>query len=222
MDVSWIPGLAARISSLQGRHGRRIVAIVGPPGSGKSTCAEALEQALEKSGIPAAVVPMDGFHFDDAVLEARGLRHRKGAPETFDAAGLKALLTRLRRNKEPDIAIPVFDRSLELSRNAARVVPRSVEVLIVEGNYLLLNQPGWRELSGFFDLRIVLEVSAEELRLRLYQRWRDWGLADQDIPARVEGNDLPNGLTVLRDSFKADVCIHLDARQERTIEQRRP
>ncbi|WP_189438724.1 nucleoside triphosphate hydrolase [Pseudovibrio japonicus] len=187
---------------------RHLVAVVGPPGSGKSTLAEALAAAInETSPDCAAVFPMDGIHFDDAILEERGLCQRKGAPETFDVAGFCHLLDRLRRNQEAEIAVPVFDRDLEISRNAARIIPHSVELLIVEGNYLLLDRPFWRDIAAFFDLTVMLDVSAVELRRRLYARWRGYGVEDAEATRRVEENDLPNGLIVLNQSRSADLTL---------------
>ncbi|TIT54219.1 MAG: nucleoside/nucleotide kinase family protein, partial [Mesorhizobium sp.] len=82
------------------------------------------------------------FHFDDIVLERRGLRARKGAPDTFDFGGFETLLKRIRAG-EPDIAIPVFDRSMELSRAAAAIVDAETKFILVEGNYLLLDEEPW-------------------------------------------------------------------------------
>ncbi len=198
--------LADRIAALT-EGPRRLVAVVGPPGSGKSTLAEALLEALTERGVTAAILPMDGFHYDDALLEARGLRPRKGAPETFDAAGLAHLLDRLRANAEPEIAVPVFDRAVEISRNAARMIPREVGTVIVEGNYLLLDRPVWRDLRDRFDLTVALDVDEAELRRRLTERWRGHGIPEDEIPAKVEANDLPNGRAVLAESLPADVTI---------------
>ncbi|MEO8014814.1 MAG: nucleoside/nucleotide kinase family protein, partial [Polaromonas sp.] len=106
--------IAARAA---GHDGRFLCALAGPPGAGKSTLAAAVVKAL---GPGARAVPMDGFHYDDAVLDTLGLRARKGAPETFDVAGFAHLLHRLRA--EASVAIPVFDRSLEISRAGAEIV----------------------------------------------------------------------------------------------------
>ncbi len=196
---------------------RRLVAVAGPPGCGKSTLAAALAAAInETSPGRAAVFPMDGMHFDDAILEGRGLRPRKGAPETFDVGGFYHLLDRLRRNQESEIAVPVFDRELEISRNAARIIPQSVEVLIVEGNYLLLDRPLWCDLAALFDLTVALDVSAAELRRRLYARWYSYGVEDAEASRRVEENDLPNGLTVLNQSRSADLTISQNERAATT------
>lgn len=186
---------------------RFMLGVVGPPGSGKSTVSEALAKACAQIGLRAAVVPMDGFHYDNAVLTERGQLPRKGAPETFDVAGLSSLLARLRRNDEPDIAIPVFDRSLEIARNAGRIIPQETQILIVEGNYLLLDRPGWRDLARLFDRTVALHVDEAELRRRLVQRWQDHNIPEADIITRVEENDLPNGRAVMSGSLTADITL---------------
>ena len=101
---------------------RYVFAIAGAPGSGKSTLAETLLAALEAEAPgAAALMPMDGFHLDNAVLDARGLRARKGAPETFDVDGLSVALDRVRAADRP-VAVPVFDRVLDLARAGAVVI----------------------------------------------------------------------------------------------------
>lgn len=183
----------------QSTGGRTITAIAGAPGSGKSTTAEALVEVLNASRPEsAAVFPMDGYHFDDAVLHARGQRPRKGAPFTFDVAGFGHMLTRLRANTEPEIAVPVFDRTLEISRNAARIIPQSVRHLIVEGNYLLLNRSPWSDLRPLYDIAVFLEVPEDVLRGRLLDRWK--ALSVDELRIKMDENDLPNALLVARES----------------------
>ena len=197
-----LDGLARRLA--EGR-GRRLVAVAGPPGSGKSTLVAAIEARLNRDAPGRAVtVPMDGFHYDDAALDALGLRPRKGAPETFDVAGLAAVLRRLRARGEPWVAVPVFDRGLELARAAARLVPREAEVVLVEGNYLLLDAPPWDALPRF-DLSVRIAVPEVELRRRLRARWA--GLPEAEIARRVEENDLPNGRLVEARSRRPDLVL---------------
>lgn len=188
--------------------GRRLVAIAGPPASGKSTLATALAQALNLAtpGM-AAVVAMDGFHYDDAVLRERGTLARKGAPFTFDVGGFAALLQRLRLNAEAEIAVPVFDRDLEIARAGARLIPQTTPLLLVEGNYLLLDTPPWSALRPLFDLTIALHVDAATLERRLIDRWLAQGMSAPQAEAKARGNDLPNAKTVLRDSVAADVTL---------------
>jgi pantothenate kinase len=184
---------------------RFMVGITGPPGAGKSTLAETLCDRLNRDleGSPAAVVPMDGYHFDDAILKARGALPRKGAPHTFDAAGFHHLLLRLRAN-EPDVALPVFDRTLELARAGARIVTPAQRILLVEGNYLLLKQEPWAALKPLFDLTVFLSVPLAELERRLIQRWLDHGFAPDAAEAKARSNDIPNAELVLRESAPAD------------------
>jgi pantothenate kinase len=202
--MSEIASIAATIFKRAGKAERCIVAIAGPPGAGKSTIAAALRDVLPAGA--AEVVPMDGFHFDDIVLNQRGLRPRKGAPETFDFAGFEALLKRI-RSGEPEIAIPVFDRSIELSRAAAAIVPKDVKFILVEGNYLLLDEEPWSRLQPLFDFTIFLDVPKFELERRLMQRWHEHGKSDEDARAWIASNDVPNIERVLARRRKADLVV---------------
>jgi pantothenate kinase len=202
--MSEIASIAAAIFKSAARSQRFIVAIAGPPGSGKSTLAARLHEVLPEGA--SAIVPMDGFHFDDAVLNLRGLRSRKGAPETFDHAGFAALLKRIRAS-EPDIAIPVFDRSMELSRAGAAIIGSGVKFILVEGNYLLLDEKPWSELGSLFDFSIFVDVPRFELERRLMERWRSHGKSDDDARAWIASNDLPNIERVLSRRRKADLIV---------------
>jgi pantothenate kinase len=187
---------------------RSVVAIAGAPGSGKSTLAERLVSRLnEEEDGSAALLPMDGYHYDDRVLVDRGLRARKGAPETFDALGLLHMLDRLRRNDDDEVAVPVFDRDLEIARAGARIIPRRVRWLIVEGNYLLLDEAPWSRLRPMFDVTVAVDASEDTLRERLVGRWRGYGLSPSEIEAKVEGNDLPNARAVVSRSGPADFVL---------------
>jgi pantothenate kinase len=150
---------------------------------------------------------MDGYHYDDRVLIDRGLRARKGAPETFDGLGLFHMLDRLKRNEEDEVAVPVFDRDLEIARAGARIIPRGVRWLIVEGNYLLLDDAPWSRLRPMFDVTVAVEASEDTLRRRLVGRWRGYGLSPSEIEAKVEGNDLPNARAVVSRSGPADFVL---------------
>ena len=202
--MSEIASIAAAIFKRAAGAQRFVVAIAGPPGSGKSTLAQRLNVVLPEDA--SAVVPMDGFHFDDVVLDSRGLRPRKGAPETFDYAGFAALLKRIRAG-EPEIAVPVFDRSMELSRAGASIIGSGVKFVLVEGNYLLLDEEPWSALSGLFDFSIFVDVPRGELERRLLERWRGHGKSDEDARAWIASNDLPNIERVLARRRRADLVI---------------
>lgn len=202
--MSEIATLAATIFKRAGKARRFVVAVAGPPGAGKSTLAQALFDLFPEGS--AAVVSMDGFHFDDVVLNARGLRARKGAPETFDFHGFEAMLKRLRDN-EAEIAVPVFDRGVELSRAGAAIVGQDVKFVLVEGNYLLLDEEPWSRLGPLFDMSIFIDVTREALDERLRQRWHEHGKTEADARAWIDTNDRPNIDRVLARRRTADLVM---------------
>ncbi len=200
--------LAARLGDLP--PGRRLVALAGPPGAGKSTVSALLAARLAAGGRRAAVVPMDGFHLDNAVLEGRGLLARKGAPETFDAAGFVHLVRRIAAG-EAGVVYPVFDRARDLAVAGAGVLEEGVEVVIFEGNYLLLREAPWADLAELWDLSAFIDAAPERIEARLVARWRDEGFAEREARARVEGNDLPNVARVREGSAAATVDLREEA-----------
>ena len=197
--------IADRVEALAKPKLRNLIAVVGPPASGKTTLAAALRTALTDRGTPTGLVAMDGFHLDNAILDARGLRARKGAPETFDLAGFASLLRRL--SSEAEVIAPTFDRARDASIGSSSVVSGDMTTVIVEGNYLLLNEPGWRDLQDHWAMSVMLSVSAEELESRLLERWRLFGFPEPEALAKARGNDLPNALRVQEDSLAADMTF---------------
>ncbi len=193
-DTDAIERLGREIAATPSSGKRRLVALAGPPGSGKSTLATQLASSIERAGRRAEVAPMDGFHLDNGLLTARGLLHRKGAPETFDLAGFARLVTRLK--DEEEVIYPKFDRDRDLAIAGAGVIGPECETVVVEGNYLLLDAPGWRDLSAHWDFRVYLDVPEEELTRRLVGRWLAHGLTWKDAEQRANANDLPNARLV--------------------------
>ena len=189
-------GLVALAQELLARPGRQVIAIVGAPGAGKSTLVERLAESLADT----AILPMDGFHYDDAVLHQMGRRPWKGAPDTFDVGGLRSTLARLRDPAEGPVAVPVFDRDLEISRGSARIIGPEIRLILAEGNYLLLDADPWRGLRPHFDATVMIEVPEAELRRRLRQRWVGHGLTEAQIDFKLDQNDVPNGRLVLESS----------------------
>lgn len=206
VTTEWIdlPGLADLLAA-RAAGGRVIAALAGAPGSGKSTAAEGLAGLLNarQPGM-AAVLPMDGYHYDDLYLVPAGLRPRKGAPETFDVGGFRHMLQRLRARDEPFVAVPVFDRAIEIARAGARMIAADVPVIIAEGNYLLLQREPWAQLRPLFDVAVLLDVPEAVLQERLTARWQHYQLTPGEILDKLELNDLPNGRLVIEQSGGAD------------------
>jgi pantothenate kinase len=204
--VSTIDDLVVRARALAARGPRTILGVVGAPGAGKSTVCAALEAHL---GGATAVVGMDGFHLDDGVLLALGRRRRKGAPDTFDVPGYASLLRRLRDAREEVTYAPRFDRALEASRGSAVPVPRSVPLVLTEGNYLLHDGGGWAEIRPLLDEVWFLDVPAEERQRRLVGRRLSFGDSPSGARAWVRDVDEANASVVLAGRDRADVVVRL-------------
>ena len=181
---------------------RYFIALSGPPASGKSTISEKLVKDLTLKGHNSSILLMDGFHYDDQILKQTSLLLKKGAPETFDVMGFLNFLFRLQNENE--VAIPIFDRSLELSRSSAVIISKETRVVIVEGNYILLRTHPWRELHKFFNSTIMINTKHEILEKRLIERWRSFNIPEEEIKQKVFENDLPNGVNVYKNSILAD------------------
>lgn len=193
--------LVERIETAPKKGLLRLVALVGAPASGKSTLSEAIDARIPS----ISVVPMDGFHLDNPLLEKRGTLNRKGAPETFDAAGFVHLIRRFAAGERP--FYPLFDRALDRSIAGAGEIDERCETVLVEGNYLLFDHPDWRPLHDLWDLSIQVSVPQDVLRDRLMERWQNFGFDAASARVKAEGNDLPNAALVAAQSVAADITV---------------
>jgi len=205
---AFLAAVLALIDRTPARPGRRrVIAIAGPPGSGKTTLGAQVVTALEARRPGRAVlVPMDGFHLDNATLDRAGLRAVKGAPQTFDVAGFVA------RVREIGVAgracrFPRFDRRLDRTLPDAGEAGAAVETVVVEGNYLLLREEGWSELPPLFDASVMLAPASEVLEDRLVRRWLAHGLAPEAAREKALRNDMVNARRVLEGSAAADLVL---------------
>jgi pantothenate kinase len=198
--------LVRRAATLARRPGRAILGITGPPGAGKSTLAERLVTELAGD---AAYLPMDGFHLAHRVLADLGRVERKGAPDTFDAAGYVAVLRRLRDPREGCVYAPRFVRDIEDSIAGAIPVGPSIPLVVTEGNYLLLPDGPWAAVRSLLDEVWYLDLPEPARLQRLIDRHMAFGRDAAQARARATGSDLRNAAVIEASRDRADLVVAL-------------
>lgn len=197
----------AHLESLLADGRRKLLGLVGAPGSGKSTLARALEQAMPGR---AKVVPMDGFHLAQVELQHLGRADRKGAPDTFDSAGYVALLRRLREQRTDEIVYaPEFRREIEEPVAGAIAVLPQTQLVITEGNYLLLQEGPWAGVAPLLDEVWYVEV-CDALRVeRLARRHQQFGRSREEALGWVAQTDEPNARRIAATRERAHRVIRI-------------
>jgi pantothenate kinase len=202
------PEISAAMDALRARllrETRTILGITGAPGSGKSTFADWIQQQFEP-GL-AVVVPMDGFHLGNTIIDGTPLRQRKGAIDTFDAGGYLSLLRRLVRRDEPVVYAPEFRRALDEPVAASIAVPADVCLVITEGNYLLAEQEPWKDIRMQLD-EVWFVDTPPALRLsRLVERHVSFGMDRAAAVAWAAGPDEANARLIRTTRAAADRII---------------
>jgi pantothenate kinase len=196
----------ARAVELAGRPGPRcILGLAGPPGAGKSTLAARLAAAV---GRAAVVVPLDGFHLADAELIRLGRLGRKGAPDTFDAAGYLALLARI-RPAGPGVTVyaPSFGRKIEQPIAGSIPVPSGARLVITEGNYLLFDEPPWPAVRPLLDEVWWVDLDDARRRSRLVARHVRWGKSPAQAERFTGASDEANARAVAPGRARADRIV---------------
>jgi pantothenate kinase len=216
--------LLARVDELRAAAGggRVLLGLAGEPGSGKSTVAVLLAEALVARGVPAVVVPMDGWHLSGRELDRLGRAERKGAPDTFDAGGYLALLRRLRLDAAETVWAPDFRREIEEAVAGSVAVDPAVQVVVSEGNYLLVDDGSWRGVADAFDAVWFVDAPADERLRWLVARHERYGKAPEAALAWATGPDEANARLVRSTRGRADdevdgAALWAEAAAERAV-----
>ncbi|WMY75078.1 nucleoside/nucleotide kinase family protein [Buttiauxella selenatireducens] len=186
---------------------RLVVFLAAPPGTGKSTLAAFWEYlAAKEPELPAIqALPMDGFHHYNDYLLANNLKQHKGAPQTFNVQKLTDALCALH---QPESDWPQYDRNLhDPVENAIAV---EAPIVVVEGNWLLLNRPEWQSLRVLCDYSVFISAPPELLSERLIGRKMRGGLTRQQAEEFFHTTDGLNVLRVLENSQPADMQLRMD------------
>jgi pantothenate kinase len=192
------------IGALLARGGRALFGIVGPPGAGKSTLADRIAEQFAEQTV---VVPMDGFHLANAELDRLGRRDRKGAPDTFDVAGFVALLDRLRHSIAGEaVYAPRFERAIEEAIAGAIPVPADKPLVLVEGNYLLLDGP-WAPVRGLLDRCCYVRTPPAQRRDWLLARHMAFGRSRAEALDWIDHTDEPNAVRIEQSAARADFAV---------------
>jgi pantothenate kinase len=214
--------LAAALLSKPGSVPRRMVAVAGPPGSGKTAFATILVAVVnaEAGDDVATLVGLDGWHYPNDYLathsierdgERTALRSIKGAPETFDAASAYDCLSEIRRGGQ--VSFPVYSRRLHEPIPAGGTIESSHRIAVVEGNYLLLDEGPWRRFRQLFDVRVFISAILETLIDGLRERHLRGGKTPAATEQQIREVDLPNATRVGPSVVHAQVLVHKTSTQ---------
>jgi pantothenate kinase len=200
---------ALRLREATGPDRPALVGVTGEPGAGKSTLAASVVTGLSARGCAAELVPMDGFHLANVALASLGRADRKGALDTFDGAGYAALLGRLRAGSEDTVWAPTYDRSIEESVAGAIAVPLGTEVVVTEGNYLLVDEGPWDAVRRLLDEVWAVRVDPDLRTARLVARHVEFGKPPDRAAAWVAAVDEGNAALVRGTLHRADLDVVL-------------
>lgn len=194
------------LSTLADTDERFILGVTGAPGAGKSMLTTLLKKYF---GARVETLPMDGFHLSQRQLKRLGRSERKGSPDTFDSAGYQALLRRIRQTTDSGETVyaPEFDRDTEEPNAASLAIDPDVSLIVTEGNYLLLDDPDWRGVSGELNEVWYLDVNTVLREQRLVARHQQFGASEAQAWAWLKQTDRSNADLIAQTVRRADRCL---------------
>jgi pantothenate kinase len=202
------PEILLRARALLATGQRKILGIAASPGAGKSTLAERLLQVL---GAQAQVVPMDGYHLANSELLRLGRQGRKGAPDTFDAAGYVNLLRRIKHQQLGEtVYAPEYRREFEEGIAGAIAIEHDTQLIITEGNYLLLDDGAWSQVSTVLDETWFLDIDSGIRQQRLLERHMRFGRSRDSALNWIAVTDEPNAQRIESSRHRANWIIQGD------------
>ena len=209
VGTSSIDELVARAIDLSYGKSRIIIGITGSPGAGKTTVAKEIVTRLNGADTPSRAVylPMDGFHLANATLDRLGIHDRKGAIETFDGWGFVALLTRVLSEQDHPVYAPSFERPVDEGIAGEVAIPAGVQIVVAEGNYLLVDQEPWNQIPELLAEGWFCETGADERLSRLVDRHTRHGRSPSEALAWASSVDGANALLIEPTHARADLVI---------------
>lgn len=213
-NIEGLDSAGKRILELSKSAGSRIlIGIVGKPGAGKSTITSKLREILPQE--ETTILSQDGYHLSNAQLKELGRSDRKGAPDTFDPISFTELLKRVSTDLENDIYFPIFHREIEESIAAEGVITSKTKIVLVEGNYLLLESHGWHDVANHLDETWYLNID-DDIRLkRLVARHIEYGKDPDFAHSWAHGTDEANARLIEATKVRADAFLAMSEDEQK-------
>lgn len=209
--------LLKKWTELQKQLDRRIfVFLAAPPGCGKTTLALFLEQLSKdhEDFTPVQAIGLDGFHHEQEYLNSHYMeidgenvlmKEFKGHPATFN---VPLLLEKIEGARQEENQWPVYSRKLhDVVHDQLQI---NEKIILLEGNYLLLDKAPWDQLKEYCDDCVFLYTDETTLEKRLIERKIKGGLSYVQAQGFYERSDKKNVELILKSDHQAETVLRVD------------